>query len=279
MSGLLLLGLHKEFMMDANWTERIYFTLPIIILPVVFRSYLNLKSSADGVSGTDSKRVAYLPRLTKSPSEHYVSEFNLDAFLFLSMDASYIYYLRALIGGKKIPVRVYLSSLVSDSKLSAFLASHYTLVDNDNDIIRGGDDIEQQSATTTMSTKIKLVYSFIASVLVINTYLIVTTMYWDYICLQESTFAVLTTVEEYKQMTEYRFPAWGTKYMCNFPSSGHPETLFALATAYVTTTAWSKLPTKNVLSAWIRMWSTTFSNNDNYSDRSGGSLFAIKKIH
>lgn len=195
------------------------------------------------------------------------------------MEISYKHYLRTLVGGKVIPMRVYWSSMVSDSKLSAFLASNNALVNNNNDIIKGDDNIEQQSATTTMPTKIKLVYSFITSALVFNTFLIVTTKYWDYICyLKESTFTALTTEEEYDKLNKYCLPAWGSTYMYNFPISGRPETLFALATAYVTATAWSKLPTKIVLRAWIRMWSTTLSNN-NYGGRCRSSLFAIKKIH
>ena len=43
MMGLIVLALHIEFLSDESWTRWAVVTLPLVILPAVLGSYLNLK--------------------------------------------------------------------------------------------------------------------------------------------------------------------------------------------------------------------------------------------
>ncbi|KAG0052047.1 hypothetical protein BGZ90_006600, partial [Linnemannia elongata] len=235
-------------------------------------------------------------QLMTSPSENYFHLPGWDLILFLSIEGTYRRYLQTLVGDKFIPPRVYLSSWISDdSKLSAFLAAHKivdpnTISNNDDDDEKhDGHDEQKQTVTTNTTTTTttititqlsKWVYALVIGALVLNTYLCIAVKYWDYDC-SRMIYAhdALTSVDEIDEYSSYCHPSpWRRAFRFTFLTWPYPESFVAIVTAYFCAAAWSTIPTKIVIRAWIRMWSNG-SCNDGSGNRRRNKLFAIRKIH
>ncbi|KAH7048591.1 hypothetical protein BKA57DRAFT_492669 [Linnemannia elongata] len=277
MIGFMMLTLHFEFLRWASQTRWAVCTLPLFILPTVLGSYINLKEHGRWTT----YYVIYMQLMT-SLSEHYTLASVWDIFLFLSIDGTYRRHLQSLVGDNIIPLRVCLSSLISDdSKLSAFLAAHKILDPNNNnndDKKYDGHDEKQQTATTTSTRMAKWVYAFVIGALVLNTYLVISVKKWNYDCSRMIAYDTLENDYEIDEYLSYCFPSpWRRAFRFPFLTWPHPENLVAIVTAFFCATAWSTLPTKIVIRAWICMWSN--SNSDGSGDERRNKLFAIKKIH
>ncbi|KAH7048587.1 hypothetical protein BKA57DRAFT_461854 [Linnemannia elongata] len=284
MEGLMVLAFYVELLSDASWTRWVVCTLPLFIFPAVLGSCLNLKEHGRWLT----YYVIWIQLMT-SPSENYFHLPGWDLILFLSIEGTYRRYLQTLVGDKFIPPRVYLSSWISDdSKLSAFLAAHKIVESN---TISNNDDVDEkhdghveqkQTVTTTITimTIAKWVYALVIGALVLNTYLCISVKYWDYDCSRMiDAYDALTSVDEIDEYSSYCHPSpWRRAFRFTFLTWPYPESFVAIVTAYFCAAAWSTLPTKIVIRAWIRMWSNG-SCNDGSGNRRRSKLFAIRKIH
>ncbi|KAG0372270.1 hypothetical protein BGX24_000476 [Mortierella sp. AD032] len=295
--GALLLALHGQFLIDLNPFGFLFLSFFLAMLPCspLIATVGNLMDSGRWL-------VYYAIWFQMMPEPYSVAwgipNLGFEVLVFFAMEVVFLNYLKDKAGGgeKRVPLGVYLSSWVSNSRLVSYLAFHKAVEadakdnndhDNSNDNSNDHNDNERPlpplptHPTHTPNPILKYAYSSLILLFILNTLLTFAARFRAYFCFDRSPanayepyLFIYPDGDNFYNQNERERLIMRNKYVdyC-FSSWDGPEIAPNYLLPVVMALVWSAVPTDVVVRAWMRMW------NSSSTSRSCLRLPRLRKLY